>query len=147
MITISIEEVCEVATEMLDELSATTPLVSPHGQAQVETDRLLISLSIDIIGPFTTTMVVRVELADAIQLAAAMLDEPFAAIDQTTADETMAEIANVIAGGVKGLIAEETHLGIPSSAHVVGKLGELPHAGIVDHELGRFEIGLADSES
>lgn len=147
MITISLDEVCEVATEMLDEIAATTPLVPPQGLANVETDRLLIALSIDIFGPFTTTMVLRVELADAIQLAAAMLGEPFAAIDQPTADETMAEIANVIAGGVKGLIADETYLGIPSSTHVVSTLGQLQHSGVVDHELGRFEVGLVDAEN
>lgn len=144
MITISIDEVCETAVEMLDELAATTPLVQPEGSSSVETDRLLVSISIDIIGPFTTTMIVRVELADAIELAAAMLGEPFAAVDQATADETIAEITNVIAGGVKGLLAEETHLGIPTATHVVGTLGQLEHAGLLDHDLGRFEIGLVD---
>lgn len=143
MITLSIDDVCETAEEMLDELAATTSLVGDRRAAPVETDRLLISILIDIVGPFTTTMVVRIEVGDAIQLAAAMLDEPFAAIDQQTADETMAEIANVLAGGIKSLIADETYLGIPSTTHVVGKLGELDHAGIVDHVLGRFEVGFA----
>lgn len=145
MITISIDDVCETAIEMLDELAATTPLVQPTDAELAATDRLLVSVCIDIVGPFTTTMVVRVEVADALKLSAAMLGEPFAAIDQQTADETMAEIANVIAGGVKGLVAEETHLGIPRPTHLVGQLGQLANTGIIDHDLGRFEIGLVES--
>lgn len=145
MITISIDEVCETAEEMLDELAATTAAHPGQQAAPVETDRLLISIAVDIIGPFTTTLVVRIEVGDAIQLAAAMLGEPFAAVDQQAADETMAEVANVLAGGIKSLIDEETHLGIPSTTHVVGKLGELEHAGVVDHDLGRFEVGFVDA--
>lgn len=148
MITLSLDEVCDVVSEMLDELAATTPIMRPQRGTTIVTDRLLISISIDIVGPFTTTvMVLRIELAEALQLAAAMLGEPLTAIDQATADETMGEIANVIAGGVKGLFAEETYLGVPTPTHVVGKLGELQHAGIVDHELGRFEVGLVDAMS
>ena len=144
MITISIDEVCETAAEMLDELAATTPLVHPQDASTLETDRLLVSVAIDIIGPFTTTMVVRMEVAGARYLSAAILGESLADVNQSGADETVAELANVIAGGVKGLVAEETHLGIPSTAHVVGKLGELEHAQVLDHELGRFEVGLVD---
>ncbi len=146
MITISIDDVCDTTLEMLDELAATTPLVPPQDASTLETDGLLVSVAIDIIGPFTTTMVVRMEVAEALHLAAAMLGDPLADIDFETADGTVAELANVMAGGVKGLIAEETHLGIPSTTHTVGELGELEHAGIVDHELGRFEIGLLDTE-
>lgn len=146
MITISIDDVCDTTLEMLDELAATTPLVYPQDTTPLETERLLISVAIDIIGPFTTTMVVRIEGAAALRLAAAMLGDPLADVDFETADGTVAELANVIAGGVKGLIAEETHLGIPSTTHTAGELGELEHAGIVDHELGRFEIGLLDTE-
>ena len=131
---------------MLDEIAETTSLAASQRPAPVETDRLLVSVTIDIIGPFTTTMVVRVEVGDAIQLAAAMLGEPFAAIDQQTADETMGEVVNVLAGGVKSLIDDETHLGIPSTTHLVGVLGELQHSEVVNHELGRFEVGFVDSE-
>jgi len=144
MITISIDDVCETATEMLDELAATTPLLEPAGAAADDAAPRIVSIDIDIIGPFTTTMTLRVDAIEARTLAAAMLGEAFGDIDEATTDETMAEIANVIAGGVKGLVADETHLGIPASAHVDGRLGELSGGGIVDHDLGRFEVSLAD---
>lgn len=147
MITISIDEVCETAHEMLDELAATTPLIRPNASDPTDAEPRMVSIEIDIIGPFTTTLVVRLGIVDARTLSAAMLEEPYEAIDEATTDETMAEIANVIAGGVKGLVADETHLGIPKAHHVDGRLGELADAGIVDHDLGRFEVGLREPAS
>ena len=145
MITIAIDDVRETAIEMLDELAATTPLLPASGDAAA-TDAELVSISIEIIGPFVTTMVLRIGAADAARLTASMLGDPIDQVDPADANETMAELANVVAGGVKGLVADETHLGIPSPSRVPGPLGALPQSSVIEHELGRFEVGLVNSE-
>ena len=145
MITIAIDEVRETVIEMLDELAATTP-APPAGGDVAGGEAGTVAISIDIIGPFTTVLQLRIGAGDAARLTAAMLGESIEHIEPMDAQETMAELANVVGGGVKGLVDDETHLGIPRSSRVDEPLGALALGTVIEHELGRFEVALAESD-
>lgn len=132
------EEVEEVLIEVLDEFHFS--LGAPE-MAYAAADGPAVSAVVDVIGSSTGAVVVTTTTNGARPLASVLLDTaPEDLTDEDIAD-AVGELTNLLAGGLKALVDEETSLGTPgpgASYDAAQAIGIFQ----IEHQLVTFSLGI-----
>jgi hypothetical protein len=96
---------------------------APHRSLPPHPDGSWRMAILPIPGPRPVSVAVASELAGALLLASVMFGTPAGSVEREVADDSLKELANIVAGQIKSLLAPDQLLGLPrvASADAIGQ--------------------------
>ncbi|MFK8024015.1 MAG: chemotaxis protein CheX [Ilumatobacter sp.] len=136
------EELGEILQETLDGIDESTILGAPLPEVAGHDGTVVESHLVISGGGKEAALILRVPLATAVALTAAMIEESPDDISAEEACGSIGELSNVVAGSAKTLIDDETELRVPKPELM--SIDSLTERNMVQvhHRLGRFEAVL-----